>query len=324
VPGVQVFVGTSSGSPVLPSILGTPIHSPTAANPSGVAARIDMNAFELDLGDLFGDLIPEVAGMVITMPDLSFVAPGSVLTAAGDGSTSDVVRIPMDLFGVDNSANPGNDLTTAPNPVQTGVQVGHSSVIVSDQTFLFDTGAQLSVISSEIAALLGIDLLSPFDSIEVQGAAGTASVDGYIIDSLSLPRDDNNDGIIDGTLRFTNVPVFVLDIVDGIDGILGMNLFNTAQSILYDPFGPGGASASFTFWTDPERGLDDDAAGALSLLQDLTGVFGGVLAGATIFSPQTAPLAASAGLPEPSSIVIWTVLGMLIAGAGRWRKRPRQ
>ena len=40
-----------------------------------------------------------------------------------------------------------------------------------------------------------------------------------------------------GTLQFTHVPVYVLDVGEGIDGILGTNVLNTAAAVLYDPEG---------------------------------------------------------------------------------------
>jgi hypothetical protein len=42
-----------------------------------------------------------------------------------------------------------------------------------------------------------------------------------------------------------------------LDGILGMNLFNSASAILYDPFGAGGPSVSFTFFTGSDCGGGD-------------------------------------------------------------------
>src|SRR5262249_22347247 len=109
------------------------------------------------------------------------------------------------------------------------------------QNFLFDTGAQVTVISTADAAALGLDLQHPEFSTLLEGGSGSQRVSGYTISELDLPTSDG------GRLRFGNVPVFVADLGQGLDGVLGMNLLNTATQMLYDPFGPGGASVSFTF-----------------------------------------------------------------------------
>lgn len=253
-PGVQAFLGTSSGSELLPTITGTVIHNPSPSHPNGTAAWIDMTAYRLDFGELFPELL-EFQGIVIDMPDLRFVEPGTKLTAPTDGSVTEPVRIPLELWGDNNYANPGDLITTSPNPVQPHTSFVMGGTTVSDRTMLFDTGAQLSVISTEIALQLGLDLDNPETSITVQGAAGTVDVPGYTIDALELPRDDNGDGIIDGTLQFSNVPIYVLDVVPGLDGILGMNLFNLAHGMLYDPFDPAGASLQVSFFKDLVREL---------------------------------------------------------------------
>jgi hypothetical protein len=59
---------------------------------------------------------------------------------------------------------------------------------------------------------------------------------GFTVPSLSLGS----------SVTFTNVPVYVLD-GSGFDGILGMNLFDHAASMLYNPYGQGGASLSVNF-----------------------------------------------------------------------------
>jgi hypothetical protein len=262
--GIQAFVGTESGSPALPSIVGTVIHNPSAAHPNGLASWIDMTAFQFDFGELFPEF-PEFQGIVLNMPDLRFVEPNTELTAATDGSETAVMRIPLELWGDNNYDNPGDSITYSPNPVQTNVSYALGGASVSGKTALFDTGAQLSVISTEVALSLGLNLDLPETTITVQGAGGTAEIPGFTIDTLELPRDDNSDGVIDGTLRFTNVPIYVLDVVPGLDGIIGMNLFNTAKGLLYDPYDAAGASLQVNFFNDlireiPVEGSEDEQA----------------------------------------------------------------
>lgn len=277
-------MGTESGSPNLPSIVGTPILNGRlpGATTDGVAVLIDQQGYFINFGELFPEF-PEFEGLILPMPDLSFVAPGTLLTAEAD--TTDPVRVPVDFIGIDNHLDPGNTLTESFNPVVGGVDlkntVGGAPLTVNDQAFLFDTGAQLTIISTAIAEGLGLDLANPEFTIDVGGAGGTVSVGGFTISELMLPRDDDNDGVVEDTLVFTQAPVFVLDL-GHFDGIIGMNLFNTAAKMIYDPHDPDGAgpaeaSLRFTFSTLPREDYEPDGAAVDALKSD----------------PLLAPLAAS-------------------------------
>ena len=125
---------------------------------------------------------------------------------------------------------------------------------IQGQSFLFDTGAQVTVISTRDAQALGLDLQHPQFTALLDGVGGSQSVGGYTVPELDLPTSDG------GSIRFTNVPVFVADLGPGMDGVLGMNLFHTATAMLYDPFGPGLASVSFTFSTLGRTGAGDTPA----------------------------------------------------------------
>src|SRR5262249_26259215 len=150
--------------------------------------------------------------------DIHFVAPSTHLTP---GPNEQIANLALSQFGTSNLKNPGNDISNFYNYVSNTVQLNNGTVSVSHQRFLFDTGSQLTIISSAEAAALHIDLSRPFDTIDVQGVGGIITVNGYIISSLQV-------GLVGGsTLTFLNVPAFVLDAAPGqIDGILGMNLFN--------------------------------------------------------------------------------------------------
>ncbi len=108
--------------------------------------------------------------------------------------------------------------------------VTHTGGTISNEQFLFDTGAQATVISEAIANAIGIDVASPTPdfTVDVAGFGGDKTVaPGFIVNSLSLPVSGNGGA----PLTFTNVPVVVLNITDPRDGdgpipgILGMNLF---------------------------------------------------------------------------------------------------
>jgi hypothetical protein len=268
--GIQAFIGTSDGSPNLPAIVGTPINLPSPINPGGLATILDQTGYAVDLSALD----PAFAGITYEFPDVRFVAPGTGLVPTA--ATYEAVSIPVSLFGIDNTGNPGNEISAAPNPFQTNTSVaytpeepGSPTAAVANQTFLFDTGAQLSIISPAVAASLGLTdldgnpIIMPFDTIDVQGAGmAIAGIPGYILDTLSVPRLDG------GVVEFTDVPVYVLDVGPGIDGILGMNLFNGADSFMYDPYNPGGPQVSALFLNDRSVEVIGDEAAAFAFLND--------------------------------------------------------
>lgn len=269
-PGMQAFVGTQASSPSVQSILGTPILSGSAAMPSGFAAVVEMQGVTFDLS-------PLAAGLIVTLPDVRFAAPGTTLFPAS--GTTDPVQIPLTLVGSDNHTNPGDDISESPIPVQNNVSVNAGNVTIANQRFLFDTGAQISVISTALATTLGLNLSKPSFTATVNGVSGPTTLKGYVLSSLSVPKAGG------GTLTFQNVPVFVLDMGNGLNGILGMNLFNTATALVYDPYSPAGASFSVSFSLNPDRAPEDprtgDALAALGLN------FGNSLNGPT--QPVTSP-----------------------------------
>src|SRR5262249_35824639 len=155
----QVFVGTHSGSPRLPTLLGTPILYVDPSHPQGLAALITLQGSTFD----FSSAIP---GLVLSLPSVQFVTPGlSLQTSAG---TSDAVRIPLALHGIDNHLHPGDQVTQTPTPFQPNVGLKQGQANVTGQSFLFDTGAQVTLISTGTARALGLDLSHPdyFGSVE--------------------------------------------------------------------------------------------------------------------------------------------------------------
>lgn len=89
--------------------------------------------------------------------------------------------------------------------------------------FLLDTGAQVTVIGSRIAARLRLKPNEPEFEVEIQDVTGeTVMAPGFYIDSIEIPA-------IGEWLSYTNVPVILLDVSSPeggtVDGIIGMNLF---------------------------------------------------------------------------------------------------
>ncbi|WP_146663433.1 retropepsin-like aspartic protease [Anaerohalosphaera lusitana] len=96
--------------------------------------------------------------------------------------------------------------------------------------FMLDTGAQVTVIGSRVAARLGLDPASPEFEVEIQGVTGDISMEpGFYIDTLDIPALGN-------WFQATNVPVVLIDIASPeggtLDGIIGMNLFTDCNLVL--------------------------------------------------------------------------------------------
>jgi hypothetical protein len=106
---------------------------------------------------------------------------------------------------------------------------GHSAI---DKTrFMLDTGAQISVIGSRIAARLAINPANPDFEVEIMGVTGDTIISpGFYIDSIDIPA-------LGDWLSFTNIPVILLDIPSPeggtVDGIIGMNLFADLNFVLH-------------------------------------------------------------------------------------------
>ncbi len=217
---VQAFIGTDAGSPVLPTISGTPIFD-GAFNSSAtdqLAAKVDLQHGV------------DTTGFGILDPDVHFVPSTTRLTPpAGE----ELASIPLVAIGTNTLAAPGTDISSSYNFVSTGVQLNNTSsnqvYSLFGQKFLLDTGSQMTVISTAEANSLHIDLTKPADSISVEGVGGSQTVNGYIINSLDIRLAGLR------PLTFNNVPVFVLDAAPGIDGILGMNLWNNVDQMLINP-----------------------------------------------------------------------------------------
>ena len=95
---------------------------------------------------------------------------------------------------------------------------------------MLDTGAQITTIGSRVAARLALDIANPDFSVDIQGVTGDSIIaPGFFLDSIQIPA-------LGQWLRFSNVPVVMLDIFSPeggtLDGIIGMNLFTQYNLIL--------------------------------------------------------------------------------------------
>ncbi|MCH2113362.1 MAG: retropepsin-like domain-containing protein [Pirellulales bacterium] len=134
------------------------------------------------------------------------------------------------------------------------IDLTHGANALQDKEVLFDTGADLTVVSQITAARLGYDpvLDTPDFVLEVEGSGGVVSgIPGFYLDELNIDT-------VGGSFTVHNVPIAVLDVTNPnepgntIDGILGMHLF-TGRDLVIDAdasVGQGGAGPSL-YISDP-------------------------------------------------------------------------
>ncbi len=99
---------------------------------------------------------------------------------------------------------------------------GARSAIDKDR-FMLDTGAQVTVVGSRMAARLGLDPAAPEFEVEIEGVTGQITMaPGYYIDAIDIPA-------LGEWFQARQVPVVLLDVSSPeggtLDGIIGMNLF---------------------------------------------------------------------------------------------------
>ncbi len=126
-----------------------------------------------------------------------------------------------------------------------GVLQGEAGPLNSLQTarMLVDTGAQSSIISSNVAAKLNLPLEPDFTAL-VCGVGGTSEVPGYYVDYVRI-------NALGGMLEFAHVPFVVIDMESSeggsLDGILGTNLFWN-RNVVLEPITTG---SGFLHVSDP-------------------------------------------------------------------------
>jgi len=149
--------------------------------------------------------------------------------------------------------------------------------------------------------------------VTMQGAAGaTITLPGFTLGGIDLAAAIDG-GDFDDTLAFRDVPVFVYDLgIPGLDGIVGMNLFNGADEMLIDLIAD---ELSVTFLANPgvASGSPADA---------FTAFFGTQFTG---FAGHIAPavgLGAIEPVPEPATLASLATAAAL-AALRRWAQRAR-
>ncbi|MBN1508502.1 MAG: clan AA aspartic protease [Sedimentisphaerales bacterium] len=237
---VAVVVGQDPGDhPDLPTAIGSP------------------------LSVYYTTLIRNDSTRTIKRDDETFTAPEIIMYEADDPQTPSFTHvIPLELrplggvsvqyipsldlggFGSDwdfdlDDILGGGDFTSDSPPASPSVIIGNLSQslffvhsvdlhegdksALDKNRFMLDTGAQITVVGSRIAARLQLDLAAPEFEVEVEGVTGDVTMaPGYYIDTLEIPA-------LGGWFRATEIPVVYLDMPSpeggSLDGIIGMNLF---------------------------------------------------------------------------------------------------
>jgi predicted aspartyl protease len=94
---------------------------------------------------------------------------------------------------------------------------------VDKSRFMLDTGAQVTVVGTRMAARLQLDTTAPEFEVEIEGVTGDITMaPGFYVDTIEIPA-------LGKWFKATNVPVVLMDISSPeggtLDGIIGMNLF---------------------------------------------------------------------------------------------------
>jgi predicted aspartyl protease len=147
---------------------------------------------------------------------------GDILGGIGGGTTSDFPPAsPSVLIG-----NASQSLFF----VHSVDLYSHGKAAMDKNRFMLDTGAQVTVIGTRIAARLKLNPANSDFEVEIEGVTGDVVMHpGFYIESIEIPALGN-------WVSFKNVPVVLLDVSSPeggtLDGIIGMNLFSEFNLVL--------------------------------------------------------------------------------------------
>jgi predicted aspartyl protease len=224
---VSITVGDVVESPNLPTAIGSPLSVYFAAD-----FRNDQHITVTHNAEEF------------TAPDISFYEPSDPccpsytniiplelrpLGGANVQYIPDIDPFTFELIPISPSVIIGNQSQSIFFVHSVDLYEGNKSAIDKDR-FMLDTGAQVTVVGSRVAARLHLNPADPNFEVEIQGVTGdTITAPGFYIDSIEIPA-------LGEWLSFTNIPVILLDVASPeggtVDGIIGMNLFADLNFVL--------------------------------------------------------------------------------------------
>ncbi len=205
--------------PVYINIVGTPV-----INQHVMHCMPNATAFTYHF-DLYGMTPAE-----LVQTELLEAAPSEL-----NASSSELVLVKTNGDAIHVGLNYKNFVTTSTsaststNPMISDVEVVKDGQAYAAGEWLFDSGASVTMVGTNLADAIGIDVTdagSRIASTSVMGVGGEMkTIYGYGVDSLLIPTTD-------GTLAFEDIVVFVLDTPELADlpGIFGMNLINQSFS----------------------------------------------------------------------------------------------
>ncbi len=237
---VAIVVGQNPGSlPDLPTAIGTPLsvyYTTLISNTRTLTIERNGETFtapEIRLYEADDPEAPSFANVIpLELRPLGGVSVQYIPTLDMGGLGGDWGLDLDDLLG-------GGGFASDFPPASPSVIIGNSSQslffvhsvdlyegeksALDKNRFMLDTGAQITVVGSRMAARLQLDPAAPEFEVEVEGVTGDIIVaPGYYVDALEIPA-------LGQWFRATEVPVVFLDVSSPeggtLDGIIGMNLF---------------------------------------------------------------------------------------------------
>jgi predicted aspartyl protease len=224
---VAIIVGDIVESPNLPTVVGSPLaffFTTVIENSKAVTLTIDGNEISspnirlhqhdsnnipVYSNKIYLELRPTSAYAVQYNPCFELLGD-TCPEGDGEPTTPSVVfgsllDVPQSLFFIKRT------------------DLAHGNRTSQQKKFMFDTGAQITVISESQAAELELLQNDPNFYVEIVDVSGQHTIaDGYYVELLEITA-------IPSWLSFTNVPVVVIDVdsPEGgiLEGIIGMNLF---------------------------------------------------------------------------------------------------
>jgi hypothetical protein len=253
---LSVIVGDvpAPNEPDLPTVAGSPVSVyfvTVISNEHPVSVIYDGNNYtspDIQFYDHFDFRIPDYASRV----PLNLIPAG----AADVQYFPDFEAILDFVYQPGIPSNIGSLLQSLFFVNSVDLHNGANSAIDRDR-FMLDTGAQITVVGTNVAARLGLNPDDPDFEVEVQDVTGYITIEpGFYIDSLEIAA-------LGDWLRFTNVPVVMLDISSPeggfLDGVIGMNLFTEFNLVLRGGGLIGQDAPSLEFERIPERLVGDIA-----------------------------------------------------------------